>query len=246
MMRGNERKNIFNDDDDKARFIETLFNKKQEGGFLLPAFCLMDNHVHLIIKERMEDLAQSVKRIAVSYVYYFNKKYRRVGHLFQDRFKSEVIESERYLLSLARYIHQNPVKAGIVHDMSKYRWSSYSCYTNEEDHLSKLVDQEIILGLFHTERSQAQKQYIEFMHTTSTDCFIDIAEKNAMEEEEARVVFQNMLDNCSFWDGKHIPQSILSQLIIDFKKKSGLSVRRIAEITGIDKSKIMRLLKGSK
>jgi len=105
MLRGNEKKDIFNSNADKQRFLETVFEKKQENRFYLHAFCLMNNHVHLMISEGVEDVATVMKRINVSYVYYFNNKYKRVGHLFQDRFKSEVVEQERYLLALVRYIH---------------------------------------------------------------------------------------------------------------------------------------------
>lgn len=90
MLRGNERKNIFLCDEDKLYFMETMFEKKQGSRFYIHSFCLMDNHIHLMISEGSEDISRVMKRITVSYVYYFNKKYKRVGHLFQDRFKSEV------------------------------------------------------------------------------------------------------------------------------------------------------------
>ena len=110
MLRGNERKNIFLSDEDKLRFMETVYEKKQEARFYLHSFCLMDNHIHLMLSEGLEDISSVMKRVTVSYVYYFNKKHKRVGHLFQDRFKSEVVDEDSYALSLARYIHQNPVK----------------------------------------------------------------------------------------------------------------------------------------
>jgi REP element-mobilizing transposase RayT len=91
MVRGNEKKDIFRDDHDKLRFIEIIKKVKQGNRFYLHAFCLMDNHLHMMISEGKEDVARIMKRITVSYVSYFNKKYRRVGHLFQDRFKSEGI-----------------------------------------------------------------------------------------------------------------------------------------------------------
>lgn len=85
----------------------------------------MGNHVHILIKEGKEDLGNVMRRIGASYVYWYNVKYDRVGHLFQDRFKSEAVEDNRYLLSVLRYIHQNPLKAGIVSDIREYKWSSY-------------------------------------------------------------------------------------------------------------------------
>ncbi|MCC5468750.1 transposase, partial [Pelosinus sp. Bkl1] len=87
----------------------------------------MDNHIHLIIKEGKDPIASIVKRIATSYSYYFNKKYKRIGHVFQERFKSENIEDESYLLAAIRYVHQNPVKPGIG-AVDGYKWSSYRDY----------------------------------------------------------------------------------------------------------------------
>jgi len=148
MLRGNERRNIFLNEDDKMRFIETLYQKKQKDKFYLHAFCLMDNHVHLMISEGTEDIAKIIKRIAVSYVFYFNKKYKRVGHLFQDRFKSEIVENDAYVLSLARYIHQNPVKANLVKSPGEYKWSSYYWYLNEKSNMPNVLDKEITIRLF--------------------------------------------------------------------------------------------------
>ena len=82
MIRGNERKDIFIDEQDKTYFIEILKNKKVEDRYGLIAFCIMDNHAHLLLQEKEEDIANIMKRINISYVFYFNKKYRRMGHLF--------------------------------------------------------------------------------------------------------------------------------------------------------------------
>ncbi len=92
------------------------------------AYCLMGNHVHLLMRtdENDEPMGQIFRRICAQYVYWYNGKYERVGHLFQDRFRSEPIENDAYLLSVLRYIHQNPVKAGMVHDMADYPYSSYA------------------------------------------------------------------------------------------------------------------------
>ena len=94
ITRGNERRNIFLDDEDKKRFMDILCEKKRDKEYVLYAFCLMDNHVHLIIREGTDTISRIMKRINTGYAYYFNKKYKRVGHVFQDRFKSEAIESE--------------------------------------------------------------------------------------------------------------------------------------------------------
>ena len=134
MMRGINRQNIFEDEEDYCCFKELLFQMVcpvDDNGKNLPprcifyAYCLMSNHVHLLIRETNESLADVIKRIGVAYALYYNKKYLRFGHLFQDRFKSEPINDGAYFFTLLRYIHQNPVAAGISKDVASYQWSSW-------------------------------------------------------------------------------------------------------------------------
>lgn len=128
MLRGNDKRTIFIDNEDRKRFISTLFEKAAEENIRIYAYCLMSNHVHLLLHEKDANIARLMKRINVSFVYYFNKKYKRVGHLFQDRFKSEIVDNDNYLLAAVRYIHNNPAKAGMVSLPEKYLWSSYNDY----------------------------------------------------------------------------------------------------------------------
>lgn len=128
MLRGNERKNIFQDDKYKQRFLDGIETKGNEVDFAVHAYCIMNNHVHLLINSKGQDLASIMKGIAVRYAAFYNWKQGRVGHVFQDRFKSEPIENDAYLLAVVRYIHNNPVKARMVAKPADYRWSSYCEY----------------------------------------------------------------------------------------------------------------------
>jgi len=126
MMRGINRQAIFDDDEDCRRFMDILADlpfQHDDEGRLLPirtcvvyAWCLMTNHFHLLVMEMDWKIADVIKSLASSYVYYYNKKNERIGHLFQERFKSEPCNDMEYFTTLLRYIHQNPVKAGIVED----------------------------------------------------------------------------------------------------------------------------------
>lgn len=109
MLRGIEKKYIFIDDEDKQRIIDTILRKREMDGFKLYSYCIMDNHIHLLIKENKETISKTIKRIGTSYAYYFNKKYNRIGHLFQDRFRSEAINDDAQILTAIRYIHNNRV-----------------------------------------------------------------------------------------------------------------------------------------
>ncbi|WP_296561632.1 transposase [uncultured Acetobacterium sp.] len=114
------------------------------------AYCLMDNHVHLLIKEG-EELGTSIKRITVGYVQLHNNKYGRTGHLFQNRFNSEVVEDEKYLMTIVRYIHRNPIQAGIVTRLEEYPWSSYHPIRQVYQGKATALDSEIIKDYFPTE-----------------------------------------------------------------------------------------------
>jgi putative transposase len=245
MIRGNERRNIFYDDEDRIRFIETLAQKKQKGAFYLPAFCLMDNHVHLAVIEGLDDIATVMKKITVSYVYFFNKKYKRVGHLFQDRFRSEAIENDRYLLAVTRYIHQNPVKAGLAKAPGGYRWSSYNGYFKEKGYFENIIDRDIVLDLFSHDTRKAQKLFLEFMNAETQDTFLDLKDsKEVMDEHEAKLLFNSMLKN-RLSDQESQPANIPRELIIEFKAETGLSIRQIAAISGLKKNKVYRILKAT-
>ena len=129
MLRGVNRQQIFEDDDDYRKFIMILHDMtspKDELKRPLPprcafyAYCLMPNHVHLLIQEKEEKLSKTVKQIASRYAMYYNNKYEHFGHLFQDRFKSEPVESYSYFLTLIRYIHQNPVAGRLCQRVEDY------------------------------------------------------------------------------------------------------------------------------
>ncbi|MEN6390483.1 MAG: transposase [Syntrophomonas sp.] len=153
MMRGNERKSIFLDDNDRQRFLDTVLKKKHEFGLVVYGYCLMDNHIHLIMRNDRYNISTIMRGIATSYAMFFNIKYNRVGHVFQGRFKSEPVVDDRYLLSVLRYVHNNPVKAGIVEKPEHYAWSSYYSYISPEE--IKLGDVRSVLEMFSSNLEKA-------------------------------------------------------------------------------------------
>ena len=113
MLRGINGQPVFLDDEDNEKYLQTLKECKALSEFELYGYCLMGNHAHLLLKEGKEDLALVFKRMGARYVFWYNWKYRRYGHLFQDRYKSEAAESDSYFTTVLKYIHQNPKKAGL-------------------------------------------------------------------------------------------------------------------------------------
>jgi REP element-mobilizing transposase RayT len=125
MGRGIERTKIFPTDADRADFAERLAALCQQGHLVVYAWALMPNHFHLLVRTGTRPLAQSMKRLLTGYVVNFNRRHKRYGHLFQNRYKSIVVEEDPYLLELTRYIHLNPLRGGLVQglrDLRGYRW----------------------------------------------------------------------------------------------------------------------------
>ena len=126
MARGNYRQNIFKDDEDFKVFLLLMQDAKTKYGFKLHAYCLMTNHYHLLLETEQTEIWKIMKRINQIYAAYYNEKYRLMGHLFQGRYKSCLVENDSYFLQTSRYIHLNPVKAKMVPRAEAYPWSSYS------------------------------------------------------------------------------------------------------------------------
>jgi putative transposase len=124
MLRGVNRDALFLEDADLERFIELLAVVREASGCLILAYCLMPNHVHLVIQTTTEPIGTVIKRLGIRYAGWFNRKYGRVGHLFQDRFKSVPVENDEYLVTLLRYVWNNPVEAGLAEHSDAYAWSS--------------------------------------------------------------------------------------------------------------------------
>ena len=242
MCRGNERKSIFCDDQDRMRFIDTLYEKQRKNTFILHAFCLMDNHFHLMVSEGIEDIAKVMKRITVSYVYYFNQKYERIGHLFQDRFRSEIVEENDYVLALTRYIHQNPLKAGMVQTVGDYQWSSYHSYL-DTGVFGKLIETDTVLGLFSENREVAKKLFKQYMNGHADTQFLDFAEKDKLRFQAALELFRQMLREHGIDYNTYRKEQLSDVLIREFSRRSNWSVRKIAALTGINKDKINKIVR---
>lgn len=222
MLRGNDRQKIFIDEDDKNRIIDILSDKKKSGAFYIYAFSVMDNHIHLIIKEGSDSLSRAIKRIAISYAYYFNKKYKRIGHVFQDRYRSENIADDSYLLAAVRYVHQNPLKAGIS-SIDGYRWSSYGEYISGK---VKVTDTNEVLEMISKNSKAAIEEFARLNHGTADVLLIDVVEDNEVDEKTVKEYIKTYLDerNISFEDLKHPGNRQVAQELVNLLlEKTNLS-----------------------
>ena len=232
MLRGVNKQIIFEDYEDNVAFISILRTYKLKCKFDLLAYCLMRNHVHILIKEGDMPLEAIFRRIGTTYAQYFNRKYSRVGHLFQDRYRSEAVKSEEQLLRTLRYIHRNPVKAGICRNMEEYAFSSYGQYVNGE---RGVADIEFILN------SYGEAVVIEAPEEASeVDCMdIDDDIRKLVTEERAKAIYS---DICNNYEVSNISLLSVKERNIAIRKlrSFGLSIRQITELTGINRTTVVR------
>jgi len=160
--RGNEQKNIFKSKRDREKFFEYLDSATQRYDAVIHAFCLMDNHYHLLIETPSGNLPRIMRHINGAYTTYFNTKRARSGHLLQGRYKAILVEIDEYAKELSRYIHLNPVRAKLSETPEEYDWSSYPFYIGVKKPPQWLYT-DFILGYFGSKVSIAQRRYRDFV-----------------------------------------------------------------------------------
>ena len=161
MLRGNAGENIFFTDSDRRYFYYLLNDGINRFGYRVHAFCLMSNHIHLAIQVGDIPLSKIMQNISFRYTRLINARLKRVGHLFQGRYKAILIESDRYLKELIRYIHLNPIKARIAKNLDDYEWSSHHTYVGK--HQIPWLTSHVLLNSFSDNRSMAIQLYHSFM-----------------------------------------------------------------------------------
>lgn len=241
MLRGNVNKKIFLDDDDKEKLVDIMLQKKDGSASRLYAYCVMANHVHAVIQEVEQPLEKFMKRICVTYAAYFNKKYNLVGSVFQDRFRSETIEDEDYLLKAIKYIHNNPLAEN--HTLTKYPWSSYPAYIGSKETSSLLPEMEYILSRFACNRENAVQLFCEFhLIEEQPSLFLDISEENFKNAEE---LIKSFLQSRSMLIGdlkKNENRFIVKELAQLLTSQCKISCRQIAKLIDINREKVRKIV----
>lgn len=232
MIRGINKQIIFQDNEDKEKFIFKVKEYEDLGKYIIYSYCLMDNHIHILLKEMEDEISTAIKRISSSYVFWYNNKYDRSGHLFQGRFKSEVVNSTEYLLTVMRYIHKNPVQANIVLNPEDYIWSSYNEYIYEEFNANK----NFILNHFSHNKKRALKLFKEYHIDDTKDNCLDIKDKRLLSDTELINII-NKLD-IDITEIEKLDKVKKYNVLRKLKSIEGTTIRQISRITGVSKSLI--------
>ena len=245
MLRGINKQDIFFEEKDYLEFQNIIRKSKNKFLYQLYSNVLMPNHIHLEIKDESQKISQIIHSITTSYANYFNKKYERKGHLFENRFQSKNVENSYYILNLVRYIHQNPLKAGIC-KMEQYKWSSYLEYFCDEkvEEESKIVDTEEIFNLFSTEKKNSKKEFCEFNKKTfrfqeSTE-LLEYEMKSKLTDEEVIYFIKEELGIYNIQEIQNYSAEKRDKIIRKIKKFKGVLQPQIGRILGISVRIIQR------
>lgn len=233
MLRGINRQAIFLDDEDRERFLRNLAVVKEVSGCRILAYCLMTNHVHLVVRVGVEPIGSVVKRLGVRYVRWYNDKYARVGHLFQDRFASRPVDDDAYLLTLLRYVWNNPVEAGIVARPEDYRWSSVRLRGTR----GGLVEDADLLALMSPE---TLAQLLAERAPDSPPPNWPLPEREPLTDADAAVEVGLVCDGFRVIAVRDLPPTRRRRAVVELLER-GLSSRQLARLTGLSQSAVLRL-----
>ena len=210
IQRGNARQPIFLDAYDRHHFYSLIAEGVERFEARIHSFCLMTNHFHLALQVGDFALARIMQNLEFRYVQRFNKRHKRVGYLFQDRYRAILIDEDSYLLDLVRYVHLNPVRARVVEDPKEYQWSSHRAYLGDE--FLPWLTTERVLGVFDREITRARELYRNFIDegkNTHGDLMIQFKEGS---EKDGRILGKD-----TFIEGllRRVGQGPTKQVLLD-------------------------------
>lgn len=241
ILKGIDSHDIFYDNNDKNFFLKQILTTKQTFNYIVYSYCLMSNHVHLVIKCKNELLSKAIQSLSIRYVSYFNKKYERTGHLFQGRFKSKSVENQKYFLELCRYVHRNPENAGIALTQN-YEWSSYKEYLGE----AKIINKNILLHYFNNNLNDFVYYTTNTLDIDEVEDFVEYEIINKLNDAQlASIITQKF--NLTNINQINLFFKTRNKVLLkeDFKKISsinGTNITQIARVIRISRNVIQRLL----
>ena len=231
IIKGIDDGTIFYDDEDRNVFLNKLKITKKKFKYKILAYCLMSNHVHLVILIENENLSKGIQSLIIRYASYFNRKYDRKGPFVQNRFNSKKVESQRYFLEVCRYVHRNPEKAGIE-KTEKYRWSSYHEYIGKE----KIIDRRFLMHYLGNDINI----FIEYTTKKESKQEVDrLADFEMIRKLSDDIVIKIILEKFKF--------NSVDEIINYFKnEKNYEKIKTLKEIQGTNPTQIRRIIRVSR
>jgi len=237
--RGVERREVFIDKEDYSTFLTLLCQQCAKYEVDVHSYCLMSNHYHLLIETHQENLSKFMRAINAQYAAYFNRKYKRVGHLWQGRFKSWFVTDEAYLYTLIKYIEYNPLKAKMIHRLSEYVYSSYNSFANSSRPINCLK-QSVMFTQFENINDR-----VEFFDSWyDEDVLKEIKKASSLvvssvtQKELPREELQKLLASC-------ITKSERNEKILE-AVELGYSQNAIADVLNVTQGTISHVLRKSR
>lgn len=256
--RGDRREDIYEDDEDREVFLEVLSHCVERFNWLVHAYCLMSNHYHLLIETPDANLSAGMRQLNGVYTQRYNRRHGEVGHLFQGRFKSILVDRDSYLLEVARYIVLNPVRAKMVNDTVDWAWSSYAATAGIEPHPEWLCT-DWLLGVFSNSRKNAHATYRDFVRAgvglppihkqvvgqmyLGDENFINAAKKHIPTDGNLKEVVRKQRAGSAkpiSWYAEHHKDR--SGAIVSAYRSGGFSMREIGDYFGLHNSTISRII----
>lgn len=229
MLRGINKQVIFEEALDYQTFLTLLVKQKKISDIEIYAYCLMTNHVHLLIKEGDNGISKPLQHVCTSYAMRFNSKYQRVGHLFQDRFKSKPVDSVNYFFNALAYIHRNPMEISSEKSYKDYPWSSYNEYFKSELYCNTKFAEEMFSG--------PSAEFLHFFERKHADQINDDEEpllkfQTRLNDDEVKAYIYTQSGAINAFDLQKSDKSIRNEVIRSCKEK-GISLKQLERLTGI-------------
>ena len=229
LFRGVNQQNLFEEASDFKKLKDTIRFVKQEIDFEIYAYCFMSNHVHIVLKEKnIGEISRIMKRILTKYARWYNIKYGRSGALIVNRYKSVPVEIDEYFLQLIRYVHQNPIKAGIVDELNAYPYSSYVEYVNDADLTDTVFLSEMI----------SKNEFIEY-HKEVDNFEFRVTDSKKKTDEDVLMFLKKEFGIDNAKSISKLPKADRDSILAELKKN--FPVRQLQRITGVSRGVITKV-----
>ena len=243
VLRSVNKQIIFEEESDYKKFLYILSDYKKNYDIEIYAYCLMDNHIHILLNSAPDKLSLFFLSLETKFVKWYNNKYRRSGHLFQDRFHSIVIEDNDAFLSVLFYIHNNPVKANICKFQTDYRWSSANAYYGQENPIVNTSFAYEIVGI-----KESLFRYFATQNDSAGDRFFENDHKERLfylTDEKALEVYHAVTGLPSTSAADNLPRTLRNNFIRKLRRK-GVSSKQVSRLMGVSESTVKRISRSAK